>query len=391
MHVAINAQLVSFSASYRNAGVSRYTYLLVDGLAHHESDQRYSVFVTAQDAASAGHFETPRLRLVPSKWPTAYPAQRILWEQLALPATLRRRHVDVFHSPVNVLPLRLTCPSVVTIHDLAFLSYPQFFRPARRVYQRALTTRSARRATLVLADSESTKQDIVARLGVPSSRVRVVYPAIDPKFRPMPDPHRLAAFRQEHDLPERFLLYLGTLEPRKNLVGLIEAYAALRSQEVTAPPLVIAGGKGWYYDALFAKVRELNLERAVTFAGYVRDEEQALWYAAAELFIYPSLFEGFGLPVAEAMACGTPVVTSNASSLPEVAGNAAILADPRQPVALAHAMQSVLASDETRRRLAAEGPLWVRRFSVERLITGCTEVYDEAASHVARRHAVEVG
>jgi glycosyltransferase involved in cell wall biosynthesis len=390
MHVAINAQLVSFSESYRNAGVSRYTYRLIEGLARRPGGTRYSVFVTARDGARADAFRSSAVELVPARWPTARPQQRILWEQLALPGLLRRLGVDVFHSTVNVLPERLPCPSVVTIHDLAFLVYPQYFRPGRRLYQRMFTARSARAATRVIAVSESTKRDIVERLGVSPEKVRVVYPAIDERFRPVADLARLSAFRREHDLPERFLLYLGTLEPRKNLLALLEAYATLRARDDTAPPLVLAGARGWYYQDLFARVRTLGLERAITFAGYVRDEDQPLWYASAELFIYPSLFEGFGLPVAEALACGAPVVTTNVSSLPEAAGDVAMLADPHQPEALARAMQQVLSSDETRRQMAARGPVWASRFTIDRMAAGCQAVYAEAGS-VRRTTMVEVG
>lgn len=391
MHVAINAQLVSFTHSYRNAGVSRYTYRLIEGLSRLDAGQRYTVFVSASDQQAVTEFGNERLRLVPSRWPTAQPAQRILWEQTALPDLLRRVRADVFHSPVNVLPLRLPCPSVVTVHDLAFLHYPQFFRPARRIYQRMLTAHSVRVATLVIAVSESTRRDLIEQLGADPARVRVVNPAIEPRFRPIADPARRAAFRHEQGLPERFLLYLGTLEPRKNLVGLVEAYARLRAAEPDAPPLVVAGAKGWYFDEVFAKVRTLGLEQSVTFAGYVSDEAQPLWYAAAELFVYPSFFEGFGLPVAEAMACGTAVITSNVSSLPEVAGDVAVQANPHDADSLAHAMRSLLQDDETRRRLAAEGPRWARRFSSERMVAACSEIYAEAAELPTRRHMVEVG
>ncbi|HEY7834675.1 MAG TPA: glycosyltransferase family 1 protein [Ktedonobacterales bacterium] len=398
MHVAINGQLVSFTASYRNAGVSRYTYRLVEGLARAATDeptdgpladQRYTVFVTRRDrdaVASVSEESGGHVRLVASQRPTERPERRILWEQTALPGLLRDLRVDVFHSPVNVLPLRrLPCASVVTIHDLAFLHYPQYYRRAKRFYQRTFTTRSARAATLVIAVSESTRHDIIERTGAAPDRVRVVYPAIDARFQPVADPARLAAFREEHHLPPRFLLYLGTLEPRKNVEGLVRAYAQLLNDAPETPPLVLAGAQGWFYQTLYALVRTLGLERAVTFAGYVRDDEQPLWYAAAELFIYPSFFEGFGLPVAEAMACGTPVITSGVSSLPEVAGEVAVQINPADPSRLAHAMRRLLQDADERRWRAAEGPRWASQFSVERMVRGCGEVYAEAARWVPGR------
>ena len=379
MHVALNAQLVSFSETYRNAGVSRYTYRLIEGLARDPAGNQYSAFVTARDGRAAKSLASDRMRLVPARWPTERPAQRVLWEQTVLPRELRRRAVDVFHSPVNVLPARLPCPSVVTIHDLAFVHFPQFFRPARRIYQRTFTTRSARAATLVVTVSESTRRDVLA-LGVDPARVRVIYPAIEDRFQPVDDPEVLRAFRAEHGLPERYCLFLGTLEPRKNIVRLLEAYARLRMLDGETPPLVLAGAKGWYYDAIFDRVRTLGLDRSVTFAGYVRDEEQPLWYSAAEIFVYPSLFEGFGLPVAEAMASGTPVITSSVSSLPEVAGDAAILVDPSSPEALAHAMHRALRDGETRGRLLALGLRQAHQFSFERMVNGYRDVYAEAVS-----------
>jgi glycosyltransferase involved in cell wall biosynthesis len=391
MHVAINAQLVSFSESYRNSGISRYTYRLIAGLAQRADDQRYTVFVNARDVSAAAGLSTERLRLVASRRPIDHPAQRVLWEQRVLPRLLRRLGVDVFHAPANVLPARLPCPSVVTIHDLSFIHFPQFFQPTRRIYQRLFTARSARAATLVLAVSQSTRRDLIEHMAVNPARIRVVYPAIEERFQPNLDPAVLATFRRERGLPERFLLYLGNLEPRKNVAGLIEAYARLRAADADAPPLVVAGGKGWYYQTIFERVRALGIERAITFAGYVRDEEQPLWYAAAELFIYPSYFEGFGLPVAEAMACGAPVITSNVSSLPEVAGDVAVQVDPRDSGALAHAMQSVLEDEQARQRMAAEGPRWAQQFSIERMVRGCSETYAEAAGVAAERLTMEAG
>jgi glycosyltransferase involved in cell wall biosynthesis len=383
LRVAINAQLVSFSQTYRNAGVSRYTYTLLDGLSHADTEQRYTAFVSESEAPAAARsplVETGRLHVVPSAWPTGRPPQRIVWEQLALPAELRRQRADVFHSPVNVLPHRLPCASVVTVHDLAFVHYPQYFRPARRFYQRVFTQRSVRSATVVIAVSESTKRDLVERFGAAEERVRVVYPAIDPDFRPVRDPAALAAFRAHHGLPERYLLFLGTIEPRKNLLTLLDAYARLRAASPDTPRLVIAGAKGWYYQAVFERARALDLEPHITFAGYVVREEQPLWYAGAELFVYPSLYEGFGLPVAEALACGTPVITSSVSSLPEAGGSVAIQIAPDDPDRLAHTMHSVLTDAGVRERTQNEGPRWTQRFSVPRMVTACAEAYRDAAA-----------
>jgi glycosyltransferase involved in cell wall biosynthesis len=386
LHIAINAQLVSFSSNYRSAGVSRYTYTLLTGLCQITGNQRYTAFVNAGQAASiassplGGH---DALELVPSGGTTSSAAARIRWEQLVLPGELRRREVQVFHSPVNVLPFRVPCASVVTVHDLAFLHYPQYYRPSRRIYQRVFTTTSVKRATRVVAVSEATKRDLMERLRLPPERIDVVYPVVDDDFRPCLDQAVLGAFRAQKQLPERYILFLGTLEPRKNVTGLIEAYARLRQLDHEVPPLVIAGAQGWYYQTIFEHVRALNLQPYVTFAGYVSREEQPLWYAASELFVYPSVYEGFGMPVAEALACGTPTITSNVSSLPEAGGPVALQVNPGDAEALACAMQSSLADERVRSRTLAEGPRWSSRFSSLGAAEAYTKIYECAARSVA--------
>lgn len=383
LQVAINAQLVSFAQNARNAGVSRFTYTLLNGLSRlDDTQQRYTAFINrdaAADAAASPLAASPHLGLVAGRWKTGRPPQRILWEQLALPGELRRRRIDVFHSPVNVLPERLPCAAVVTIHDLAFVHYPQYFRPTRRVYQQTFTRRGARAATLVVAVSQSTRRDLIERFGVAPERVRVVYPAIDPDFSPELDPALRAAFRARHNLPQRYLLFMGTLEPRKNLPLLVEAYARLRALDETTPPLVIAGGKGWYYQAVFDAVRAHGLEREITFAGYVLRDEQRLWYSCAELFAYPSVYEGFGLPVVEALACGVPTITSDVSSLPEAGGPVATCVAPGEPEALAHAMHRVLGDPQARARALAQGPQWASQFTMERMAREYAQIYREAA------------
>lgn len=382
LRVALNAHLVSFSQTYRNAGVSRFTYVLLEGLIHDDHDHRYIAFIGQREASAAAAsplHDSDRIQLIPGRWPTDRPLQRIFWEQTVLPAELRRLEVDVFHSPVNVLPEYVPCASVVTVHDLAFVRYPQYFRPARRNYQRVFTARSVRRATLTVAVSESTRRDLIDYFHVPEDRVRVIHPAIDPIFRPVKDPETLAAFRARHSLPQRYLLYLGTLEPRKNLVGLVEAYARLRAQDAETPPLVLAGAKGWYYQPLFERINSLGMQQHITFAGYVSREEQPLWYAGAELFVYPSLYEGFGLPVAEALACGTPTVTSNVSSMPEAGGTIATLVDPNDWDALAHTMRVALTGPHARARALDEGPRWASRFSSAHMAAAYADVYREAA------------
>jgi glycosyltransferase involved in cell wall biosynthesis len=240
---------------------------------------------------------------------------------------------------------------VITVHDLSFLFFPQNFRAMNRIYLKTLTRLSVRRARRIIAVSESTRRDLVHQYGLPPAKVDVVYNGVDAAFRPLPTTE-VAAFRRRAGLPDRFLLFVGTLEPRKNVARLIEAYARLPEGR---PPLLLVGGKGWLYDEIFARVEELNLTHEVRHVGYVPATELPLWFNAAELFVYPSLYEGFGLPALEAMACGTAVVASSASSLPEVVGEAGRLADPFDTEALSSAMSQVLTHQEQREELREAG------------------------------------
>ena len=371
MHVGLNAQLLDFSRTYRSGGISRYIYHLLAQLRLLDGDDRYTVLVPRLpvDAALA---PTPRFRLVSVGLPTAQPAVRILWEQCLQPATLRRLGVDLLHSLAVAQPIAWRGPSLVSFMDVSFLRYPRAFNRGNRVYLTVMASAAVRRADRLLAISEHTRQDLVALLGARPEQVTVTHCGVDPAFRPL-DPGEVAAFRARHNLPERFILYLGTLEPRKNVLRLLDAYARLR--RVAAPPLVLAGGRGWGHASIDARVAALGLHDVVTFLGYVPAADLPLCYNAAAVFVYPSLYEGFGLPPLEALACGTPVVASNASSLPEVLGEAALLIDPRDPVTLAEALAVALADETLRARLRAAGLARARQFSWRRMAEATHAAY----------------
>jgi glycosyltransferase involved in cell wall biosynthesis len=374
--IGINAQLLTFSRSYRNAGSSAFIYHLLANLSGVPSDHRYVVFTNAGrknlPLADAGRFE-----IVPSRLDTERPAQRIAWEQTALPVHLERRQVDIVHGTLNVLPLARRIPGVVTIHDVSFLLFPERFLPGRRRYLSAFTRLSVRGARRVVASSENTRQDIIRLLGAPEEKVCVVHLGVEERLRSRPDPQCVARFREERQLPEQFFLYVGTLEPRKNLVRLLNAYRAARDKGVEWP-LVLAGGKGWLYEEIFQRVRDLKLEDSVRFPGYVLYGELPLWYNAASAFVYPSLYEGFGLPVAEAMACGCPVLTARNSSLVEVAGDAAILVDGEDETAIADGLCRLVGDGAIRAELSTRGLAQSAQFSWARTAADMVAVYDEA-------------
>jgi glycosyltransferase involved in cell wall biosynthesis len=263
--------------------------------------------------------------------------------------------------------------SVVSFMDLSFLRYPRAFNRGNRVYLTTMARAAVRRADHLLAISEHTRQDLIHLLGADPARVTVTYCGVDAAFRPLPEPE-VRAYRARRELPDEFILYLGTLEPRKNVPRLLDAYARLRRRG-PAPPLVIAGGRGWGHTAVDARLEALGLTDSVRFLGFVPTAELPLCYNAAGVFVYPSLYEGFGLPPLEALACGTPVVASTASSLPEALGDAALLVDPRDSVALADALDVSLNDRALRDRLRAAGPDQARRFSWRRMAEQTLAVY----------------
>jgi glycosyltransferase involved in cell wall biosynthesis len=374
LHIGLNAHLLSMGESYRGAGINRYIYNLLITLPVVDPNNRYTAFLGER------RFSTNlALSLRFSRISTVRPEVRILWEQFVQPFALRKEEIDLLHSMAFVTPLVSPCPSVVTIYDLSFALFPEGLKRNKRLYLSLFTPISARRARLVIAISESTKRDIVRLFGITPEKVEVVYLGICENFRPLPE-EEVEAFRKKRGLPERFILFVGTIEPRKNLTRLIEAFSLLSPLSplpfpFSPLPLVIVGAKGWLYEEVFAKVEELGLEREVIFPGYIPWGELPLWYNAATIFVYPSLYEGFGLPPLEAMACGTPVIASNASSLPEVVGDAGILVSPGDVDGLAEAMKLLLSDETLREDLSRRGLRRAKGFSWEKTAEKTVQVY----------------
>ena len=374
MRIGINGHLLSFEETYRQAGVSRYIEALLRELPRVAPHDELVVF-TGPDAARDERAFDPKIEWRHSGLPTGKPLVRVVWEQTMGPLATRRARVDVMHFPVNVVSLPPGAPQVVTVHDLAFHHFPEQYPAAKQRYLRLMTRLSVSRARRVIAVSEATRQDIIRLYGLPAERIVTVPNGIGSEMQPLP-PDEVAEFRREQGLPEDFLLFLGTLQPRKNLETLLRAYATITND--VDWPLIVAGGTGWQYDRIFQLVRQLELVERVRFVGYVAGTQLPLWYNAATLFVYPSLYEGFGLPVLEAMACGTPVIAANTSSLPEVAGDAGLLVDPRSVRGLASTMLMVARDGELRQQLGQRGRERAREFSWTRTAELTVEVYRQA-------------
>ena len=381
MQVGVNAQKLFITEDYRNAGVSRYIGELVRHLPAADPELEL-VLYTNQLVRDWPGMAGRRLRLRSTRLPTTQPVLRILWEQTVLPTLVARDGVALLHCPLNVRPVVSTVPVILTIHDLTFIRFPDRFHPLKQWYLAAFTRYSARRSRRILADSAATKRDVEQTFDIAPDRVDVVYPGVDERYRPFnpADPADTAALqllRAKHGLPERMILYQGTLEPRKNVDRLVSAFARLVARGLPHA-LVLAGGKGWQYEAIYRAIEDNDLQDRVYLPGYVPRKEQPVWYNLAELFVYPSQYEGFGLPPLEAMACGVPVITSDTSSLPEVVGDAGLTVDPTDVEALAEVIRIVLTNSDKAAAMRLAGRKRASQFTWPAAARRCVAAYRAA-------------
>jgi glycosyltransferase involved in cell wall biosynthesis len=358
MRIGIDA---SRAADVHPSGTEIYSQWLIQALLTLEGQRtpptqhRFRLYF--RSAPPAGVFAGPGvdMRVVP--FPRLWTHVRLSWEMARCPP-------DVLFVPAHVLPLVHPRVSLVTVHDLGYLVFPEAHPWRQRLYLDLSTRWNVRAAAHVLADSEATKADLVTRYRTPPGKITVAYPGIDESLAPVDDLAEVDAAKARYGIAGDYFLYLGTLQPRKNLARLIAAFATLgleyQERRVT---LVLAGKRGWLCDGLFAQVRDMGLEGRVIFPGYLPNEDKAPLLSGALAFVFPSLYEGFGLPVLEAQACGCPVITSTTSSLPEVAGDAALLVDPLDTGAIAASMARVAADPAEREGLIERGLVNVRRFS----------------------------
>jgi glycosyltransferase involved in cell wall biosynthesis len=300
-------------------------------------------------------------------------------EQVRVPLALMREGVSLFHAPHYVLPLLVRCRSVVTIHDCIHLMFPQYLpNRAALAYARASIGIAAQRATRVMTVSESSKRDILRFVDTAPDKIDVIYNAYDERFAIEPREEDVVRVRERFQLHDEFVLYAGNVKPHKNLERLIQAFHLVRRRGLDHLKLIVIGDEVSKYAALRRAVHRYQLHQYVRFLGYLPEETLAVMYRLAGVFVFPSLYEGFGLPPLEAMASGTPVVTSNVSSLPEVAGDAALLVDPYDPGAIADGIYMVLTDETTRRDLRRRGLERARLFSWETSVRRIRNIYCEA-------------
>jgi len=373
MKIMLNAHLLSAQLGYRSAGIHGYIYNTLAHLSQIAPDDwSFTTFVGKKNPHT---FEG--ISLAPAGWDTTSPIKRILWEQTIQP--FRLMGGDLLHSMTFVSPLILPIKSVVTVYDLSFVYYPHVLSASRRLYLRMFTALSCRRAERVIAISESTARDVAKTFNISPDKIDVAPCGYDSaQFRPI-DKQIVADFKQKKGLPDRFWLFIGTLEPRKNLTTLLDAYAMLPRQNRI--PLLLGGGKGWLYEDIFARIEKYDLQNDVHLLGFVPQDELPLWYNSAEAFLYPSIFEGFGLPVLEAMACGVPVVISDASSLPEVGANAGLCVPPHDIEAWRDALARVINDDEWRKEASIKGLEEAKRYSWQKTAQATIASYQQVLKY----------
>ena len=363
MRIGIDARLVYYS----RAGITQYILRLIQGLAESNRENEFIILQSRKDKRII--VDKPNFKRV-SLWTPSHHR----FEQYALRVEISGLDLDVLHSPDFIPPFHRHCKSVITIHDLAFLLYPHFLTKESARYYGQID-QAVKWTDHIIAVSESTKQDTIRLLGAPEHKITVIYESANPIYRPVNDQEALEQTKRKHHIAGDFILFVSTIEPRKNLPTLLKAYRQLLDSYKAKVKLAVVGRRGWLSEEVFTLVDKLKLTNDILFLDRVPVEDLLHLYNAAQLLVQPSFYEGFGLPPLEAMACGTPVVVSNVSSLPEVVGDAGLLVDPEDVSELTVAIWRVLTDEALRADLIAKGFKRAQCFSWEKTALQTLELY----------------
>jgi glycosyltransferase involved in cell wall biosynthesis len=372
MNIGINARYLQNP----NSGIENYLLNLILSLKQVDTKNNYTLFfgknpVPEQVLGSGFNCDVSRM-------PTHNQMLKILWGHLYLPGRIKKMKLDVFHEPCFIPPVFKKCPTVITVHDVSHRIVPHCFTLKNRLYIDMLLGKSLQAADSIITVSESSKNDIISNYKVSAKKIRVIYEGVNDRFRKKSNSEEIEDTKRFYNIKGNFILNISLITPRKNLVSLIRAFYLLKKSKKIDYQLVIVGRKGWLYDDIFKEVIKLKLEEDVVFCGHAPSEHLVHLYNAASAFVYPSLYEGFGLPILEAMACGCPVVTSNISSMPEVCGDAALLVNPKNIEEIAYAVNRVIVDTDLRRDLINKSSERIKFFSWQKAATETLSVYKEA-------------
>ncbi len=365
--------------SGERAGIGHYTFHIVKALLEVDRRNEYFLYFDHRmPSAVTDEFSSPRVtvrRLPFSRYGKFLP---FAYAHMLIASYLNRDRLDVFHATANVMPLSYSRPSIVTIHDLAIYDHPEWF-PSQTASTKILVPQTVKKAAAIIAVSEATKKDIRKHFGVPSKKIHVVYEAADTTLLQLRD--RTTNVRKAYKLPEKFVLYVGTIDPRKNIPSLIQAWQRLlrtKPMAVKDAGLVIAGGVGYRGDDVARLIKKLNLP-SIHQLGYLPHNHKVKLMSEAAAFVFPTRYEGFGLPVLEAMQLGTPVITTNISAIPEITGNAALLSTPDDVETLADNIRKVLTRPLVAKKMIREGKTQAKKFSWKRAARETLAVYASVA------------
>jgi glycosyltransferase involved in cell wall biosynthesis len=365
-------------AHEQGGGIGRYVRDLSTALAALKDDHTYRLFVAGAQRAPLPPPPAPHFAFAPTNITPRWFAR--IWNRLHIPLPIEAfvGKVSLYHATDFVLPPSLpNTRTLLTVHDLSFVRVPETASPALKAYLDIVVPRSVRRADHLLADSQATKDDLIALYNTPADKITVLLSGVDPRFERVNDLSQQIAVRTKYNIDHRpYIFAVGTVQPRKNYIRLMQALAALRAQGKDIS-LVIAGGRGWLEDPIYQAIQDLDLQNHVNFIGFADDSDLPTLYSAALCLAFPSLYEGFGLPILEAMKCGTPVVTANVSSLPEVAGTATLLVDPYDVEALTHALQRIIEDHSLRQHLVTSGYAHAKSFTWERAARQLLSIYNQ--------------
>ena len=372
MRIAIDAH----SVGTKLGGNESYAVNLIESLAEIDDVNDYTLYVTTAEARDRFHQRWPNFKVR-----TTLPHTPLIRIPLTLSAELRKHPVDVLHVQFTAPPF-CPCPVVVSIHDLSFEHLPHTFHRRSRTQLRLTVRHSARRAARILTLSEHTRRDVIDTYGIEPSRITAIPLAASDHFQPVADDRELQRVRHTYGIDGTYILSVGSIQPRKNLARLVNAYASLRDKyaQTELPKLVLAGKCGWLYDETLRALKQTGLERSVILTGYVPEADLPALYSGALCFVYPSFFEGFGLPPLEAMKCGTPVIVGNKTSLPEVVGDAALTVDPFDVSAIAVAIENLINDSILRRELSVKGRMRAEMFDWRQTARQTLEIYRQVGT-----------
>jgi glycosyltransferase involved in cell wall biosynthesis len=356
-------------------GAGTYMIQLVRAISTLPSEHQFVIISQPKGRELVGEVSNPNVAWALTA--ERSPALRLLWEQTGLPIMARRLKLDLLHSLHYTRPFFLPCKSVVTFHDMTFFLFPELHTHSKRLFFPWAIRMSARRADAVISVSESTRRDALQILNISPEKIFAIPSGIGPEFRPIVDQELLLECRSKYNLPADFILFVGLIEPRKNLPMLLQSYAQLLKTQLDLP-LVLVGRQGWDFEKVSQMIKGLGIERCVLLTGYIPDQDLPLIYNLARVFVYPSSYEGFGFPPLEAMACGTPVITSAVSAMLETVADGGVLIPPQDEDALTKALIMVLQDQSKQEYLSNRGQLRAAEFTWERTARETVHVYEHA-------------